>query len=64
MVKKVGETTHKRISQMPKMRTITHFHCEDVSWVDTSFDVAYSDGTIMDPLTDRVLAELHVLNLL
>jgi hypothetical protein len=64
MVKKVGETTHKRISQTPKMRTITHFLCEDVSWVDTSFDVAYSDGTIMDPLTDRVLAELHVLNLL
>jgi hypothetical protein len=38
-VKEVGELTHERIPQLPKMCPISHFFGEHVSRVDASFDV-------------------------
>jgi hypothetical protein len=62
-MKEIGEMTHERIPQLPKMCPITHFFSKNVSRVDMSFDVKDSDDTIVDPLTDCVFTKLHVLNL-
>jgi hypothetical protein len=60
LLKKVGEVTHERIPQPPKVCPVPHLFGENVSGIDTSADVEDIQSFILNPFKDRVLLQLHV----
>jgi len=63
LLKKVGQWTHERISQAPKMSPIPHFLREDIGRVDSTGNMQDLQVGILYPFTHCILPHFHVSNL-